>query len=46
MRNALQYIVDNNGTKISVIVPYDKWEKINTEVNLLLYYQMHLSLYS
>jgi hypothetical protein len=35
MRNALQYIVDKNGIKISVIVPFDRWEKINVDYKKL-----------
>jgi hypothetical protein len=31
MKNTTQYIVDNRGIKTSVIVPFDKWEKINTD---------------
>ncbi len=31
----MQYIVDNKGIKTSVIVPYDKWEKINEDYNKL-----------
>ncbi|RPH29898.1 MAG: hypothetical protein EHM93_16610 [Bacteroidales bacterium] len=29
MRNTMQYVVDNRGVKTSVIVPFEKWEKIN-----------------
>lgn len=25
----MKYIVDDNGVKTSVIVPYEKWEKLN-----------------
>jgi hypothetical protein len=35
MRNAMQYIVDNRGVKTSVIVPFDKWEKINGDYHKL-----------
>ena len=35
MRNSMQYIVDNQGTKTSVIVPFHKWEKINSEYKKL-----------
>ncbi len=35
MRNAMQYILDNKGTKTSVIVPYDKWEKMNEDYQKL-----------
>ena len=31
----MQYIVDDKGTKTSVIVPYDKWEKINSDYHKL-----------
>jgi len=31
MRNTMQYIVDNRGVKTSVIVPFDKWERINKD---------------
>ena len=31
MKNEVEYIVDNNGIKTSVIVPFDKWEKINVD---------------
>ena len=35
MKNTKQYIVDNRGIKTSVIVPYDEWEKINTDYHKL-----------
>lgn len=35
MRNTMQYIVDNRGVKTSVIVPFDKWEKINEDYHKL-----------
>ena len=35
MRNTLQYVVDNQGVKTSVIVPFDKWEKINSDYKRL-----------
>lgn len=35
MRNSMQYLVDNNGVKISVIVPFEKWEKINADYHKL-----------
>ena len=35
MRNSMQYIIDNQGTKTSVIVPFDKWEKINSDYKKL-----------
>jgi len=35
MRTSMQYIVDTRGIKTSVIVPFDKWEKINTDYNKL-----------
>ncbi len=31
MKNTVQYIVDNRGTKTSVIVPFEKWEKMNDD---------------
>lgn len=31
MKNTTQYIVDNRGIKTSVIVPFDKWKKINSD---------------
>ena len=35
MRNSVQYIVDDRGVKTSVIVPYNKWEKLNTDFHKL-----------
>ncbi|MCX6237494.1 MAG: hypothetical protein NTY07_08060 [Bacteroidia bacterium] len=35
MRNTIQYIVDNQGVKTSVIVQFDKWEKINSDYKKL-----------
>jgi uncharacterized protein YpuA (DUF1002 family) len=35
MRNTIQYIIDNRGVKTSVIVPFNKWEKLNTDYNKL-----------
>jgi hypothetical protein len=35
MRPSIQYIIDNNGVKTSVIVPFDKWEKLNTDYHKL-----------
>jgi len=35
MRSTLKYIVDNRGVKTSVIVPYEKWEKINENYHKL-----------
>ena len=35
MRNSMQYLVDNNGVKTSVIVPFEKWEKINADYHKL-----------
>ncbi len=35
MRSTLKYIVDNRGVKTSVIVPYEKWEKINEDYHKL-----------
>ncbi len=31
----IQYIVDNSGSKISVILPFAEWEKLNTEYQKL-----------
>ena len=31
----MQYIVDNRGIKTSVIVPFDKWEKLNDDYHKL-----------
>jgi len=31
----MQYIVDNRGVKTSVIVPFDKWQKINVDYQKL-----------
>jgi len=33
--NTVRYIVDNRGVKTSVIVPYEEWEKINTDYKKL-----------
>lgn len=27
----IQYIVDNSGSKVSVILPYAEWEQLNSE---------------
>lgn len=35
MRNTMQYVVDNKGIKTSVIVPFEKWEKINKDYHKL-----------
>ena len=35
MRTSIQYITDNSGTKTSVIVPYEKWEKLNADFHKL-----------
>ncbi|MCF8373378.1 MAG: hypothetical protein K9H64_17295 [Bacteroidales bacterium] len=35
MKSTMQYIVDNKGIKISVIVPFDTWEKINSDYHKL-----------
>lgn len=35
MKNPVQYIVDNNGIRTSVVVPYDKWEKIKADYKKL-----------
>lgn len=35
MKNSVQYIVDDQGIKTSVIVPFDKWEKINSDYHKL-----------
>lgn len=31
----MQYIVDHRGVKTSVIVPFDEWEKMNTDYKKL-----------
>jgi hypothetical protein len=31
MKNTIQYIVDNKGVKVSVIVPFDRWERLNED---------------
>jgi uncharacterized protein YpuA (DUF1002 family) len=35
MRDAMQYIVNESGVKTSVIVPFDKWEKLNIDYHKL-----------
>jgi len=35
MKNTVKYIVDDQGVKTSVIVPYNKWEKINSDYKKL-----------
>jgi hypothetical protein len=35
MKNTMQYIVDDRGNKTSVIVPFDKWEKMNEDYHKL-----------
>ncbi|MCX6238089.1 MAG: hypothetical protein NTY07_11145 [Bacteroidia bacterium] len=35
MRNTIQYIIDNQEVKTLVIVPFDKWEKINSDYKKL-----------
>ncbi|MFA6403827.1 MAG: hypothetical protein WCX31_19690 [Salinivirgaceae bacterium] len=35
MRNTMLYIVDDRDIKTSVIVPFDKWEKINEDYHKL-----------
>lgn len=35
MDNATQYIVDNSGHKIFVIVPFEIWEKLNNDYSQL-----------
>lgn len=35
MRTSIQYVVDNKGIKTSVIVPFDKWEKLNSDYHKL-----------
>ena len=35
MKNPVKYIVDERGVKTSVIVPYDRWEKINSDYKKL-----------
>ncbi len=36
MSQTLQYIVDNSGNKVSVIVPFTDWEKLNNQYQKLL----------
>jgi hypothetical protein len=36
MSQTLQYIVDNSGNKVSVIVPVTDWEKLNNQYQKLL----------
>jgi len=35
MKSTVQYIIDERGVKTSVIVPFDKWEKINDNYHKL-----------
>jgi len=35
MKNSVKYIVDDQGVKTSVIVPYEKWEKMNSDYKKL-----------
>jgi len=35
MKNATQYIIDENGVKTSVVVPFHLWEKINSDYKKL-----------
>lgn len=35
MKSNMQYIVDENGVKTSVIVPFHLWEKITSENKML-----------
>jgi hypothetical protein len=35
MKDTMQYIVDSKGVKTSVIVPCDRWERINTDYQKL-----------
>ena len=35
MRTSVQYIIDQKGSKTSVIVPYTTWEKLNTDFHKL-----------
>lgn len=35
MNNTIQYIVTDNGIRTSVIIPFDKWEKINSDYRKL-----------
>lgn len=35
MKTTMQYIVDENGVKTSVIVPFHLWEKINSDYKKL-----------
>ena len=36
MEQTLRYIIDNSGNKTSVIVPYNKWKKLNENYQKLL----------
>ncbi len=31
----IQYVVDNNGSKLSVILPFSEWEKMNSDYKKL-----------
>jgi hypothetical protein len=35
MKSTMQYIIDNRGVKTSVIVPFEKWERINNDYHKL-----------
>ncbi|MCE5348198.1 MAG: hypothetical protein LLG13_18185 [Bacteroidales bacterium] len=35
MEDSIQYIVDDNGIKTSVIIPFDRWKKINEKYQKL-----------
>jgi len=36
MSTSVQYIVDNHGNKISVVLPFTEWENINQKYQKLL----------
>jgi hypothetical protein len=35
METSVQYITDKKGNKLSVLVPYKKWERLNNDYNML-----------
>ena len=35
MSDSIQYIVNDSGVKTSVVVPFNLWERINTDYNRL-----------
>jgi hypothetical protein len=35
METSVQYITDKKGNKLSVLVPYKKWERLNNDYNKL-----------